>query len=79
MIAQFIPDSVFISVCLCVCPCVCQVEKACKLIEELLVVVDDDKNEHKQKQLRELALINGTLKEDEYCSVCAEKGHRCVT
>lgn len=55
-----------------------QVDKACKLIEELLVVVDDDKNEHKQKQLRELALINGTLKEDEYCSVCAEKGHRCV-
>lgn len=53
-----------------------QVDKACKLIEELLVVVDDDKNEHKQKQLRELALINGTLKEDEYCSVCAEKGHR---
>jgi splicing factor 1 len=52
------------------------VENAVKLIEELLVVVDDDKNEHKQKQLRELALINGTLKEDEYCSVCAERGHR---
>jgi len=52
------------------------VDNAVKLIEELLVVVDDDKNEHKQKQLRELALINGTLKEDEYCSVCAERGHR---
>lgn len=52
------------------------VNRAVKLVEELLVVVEDDKNEHKQKQLRELALINGTLKEDEFCSVCAEKGHR---
>jgi splicing factor 1 len=31
---------------------------------------------HKEKQLRELALINGTLREDEYCPVCGDKGHR---
>jgi splicing factor 1 len=52
------------------------VEKAAKMIEALLVPQDDALNEHKQKQLRELALINGTLREDEYCPVCGEKGHR---
>ncbi len=46
------------------------------MIEELLKPQDDALNEHKQKQLRELALINGTLREDEYCPVCGEKGHR---
>ena len=51
-------------------------EMACKLVEELLTPVDDDKNEHKQKQLKELALINGTLREEDFCSVCGEKGHR---
>ena len=53
-----------------------KVAAAGKIIEDLLTPIDDDKNEHKQKQLRELALINGTLKEDEYCPVCGEKGHR---
>lgn len=52
------------------------VDNAAKLIEDMLIVIDDDKNIHKQAQLRELALLNGTLKEDEYCSLCAEKGHR---
>jgi len=53
-----------------------KVAAAAKIIEDLLTPIDDDKNEHKQKQLRELALINGTLKEDEYCPVCGEKGHK---
>ena len=53
------------------------VEKAVKMVEDLLKPKDDEAlNEHKQKQLRELALINGTLREDEYCPVCGEKGHR---
>jgi splicing factor 1 len=74
------------------------VEAAAKLVQELLVPVEDDKNEHKQKQLRELvssevpiylfvlapksclccfqALINGTLREDEFCQVCGERGHK---
>jgi hypothetical protein len=52
------------------------VDAASDMIEQMLVVIDDEKNVHKQKQLRELALLNGTLKEEEFCSVCAEKGHR---
>ncbi|GMI27694.1 hypothetical protein TeGR_g9855 [Tetraparma gracilis] len=47
-----------------------------RLVRDLLVVMDDDKNVHKQKQLRELALLNGTLKEDEFCPLCAQRGHR---
>ncbi|GMI43240.1 hypothetical protein TrCOL_g2625 [Triparma columacea] len=53
-----------------------QVDRACQVIRDMLVVIDDDKNEHKQRQLRELAIMNGTLKEDEYCTLCAQKGHR---
>lgn len=53
-----------------------QVEKAVKIVEAILRPIDDSLNEHKQKQLRELALINGTLREDEYCPVCGEKGHK---
>ena len=52
------------------------VDAATDMIEQMLVVIDDEKNVHKQQQLRELALLNGTLKEDEYCQICGEKGHR---
>mmetsp|Transcript_3113 Transcript_3113/g.4530 ORF Transcript_3113/g.4530 Transcript_3113/m.4530 type:complete len:713 (-) Transcript_3113:2635-4773(-) len=52
------------------------VDAAADMINDMLVVIDDDKNVHKQQQLRELALLNGTLKDDEYCPICAEKGHR---
>ena len=52
------------------------VEAAADMVQQMLVVIDDEKNVHKQQQLRELALLNGTLKEDEYCTICAEKGHR---
>ena len=52
------------------------VDAAADMVNQMLVVIDDDKNVHKQQQLRELALLNGTLKEDEYCPICAEKGHR---
>lgn len=31
-------------------------------VGKLLRPLDDEQNEHKQKQLRELALINGTLR-----------------
>lgn len=51
-------------------------DAASDMIEQMLVVIDDEKNVHKQQQLRELALLNGTLKEDEFCQICAEKGHR---
>jgi splicing factor 1 len=49
---------------------------ATKLIEPLLNPCDDADNAHKQAQLRELALINGTLRTDVYCQICGEKGHR---
>jgi len=52
------------------------VDAAADMVQQMLVVIDDDKNVHKQQQLRELALLNGTLKEEEFCQLCAEKGHR---
>ena len=36
------------------------------MVEEMLVVTDDEKNVHKQQQLREFALLNGTLKDEEF-------------
>jgi splicing factor 1 len=53
-----------------------ELDRAAKEVQSLLVPVDDMKNEHKQKQLRELALINGTLRDDDFCHLCGEKGHR---
>lgn len=53
-----------------------EIERAAKEVQSLLVPVDDTKNSHKQKQLRELALINGTLRDADYCHICGEKGHR---
>ncbi|CAN0450003.1 unnamed protein product, partial [Discosporangium mesarthrocarpum] len=50
--------------------------QAAKQVGSLLRPLDDEQNEHKQKQLRELALINGTLREEDYCHICGEKGHR---
>ena len=53
------------------------VDAAADMIQQMLVVIDDDVNVHKQQQLRELALLNGTLKEEDvFCQICAEKGHR---
>lgn len=40
-----------------------QLDKASKIINELLVPVDEGQNEHKRQQLRELAEINGTLRD----------------
>ena len=52
------------------------VDAAADMVEQMLVVIDDDKNVHKQNQLRELALLNGTLKDEEFCAICSERGHR---
>lgn len=54
------------------------VDAASKMIERLLEPMDEEMNEHKQRQLRELALINGTLKEENYCYLCGETGHRQI-
>jgi len=40
------------------------VDKAKAMIEKLLIPVDEDANEHKRQQLRELALMNGTLRDE---------------
>lgn len=50
------------------------VDAAAAMVERLLQPLDEEMNQHKQKQLRELALINGTLKET-YCYLCGEQGH----
>ena len=39
------------------------VDAAAEMVEKLLVVLDDDDNAHKRQQLRELAVINGTLRD----------------
>jgi splicing factor 1 len=52
------------------------VDAAADMVEQMLVVIDDEQNVHKQNQLRELALLNGTLKDNEICPICAETGHR---
>lgn len=51
-------------------------EAAAGMVEKLLRPVDEGLNEHKRQQLRELATLNGTIKEDEFCRLCGESGHR---
>ena len=46
------------------------------MIQELLVPTDEARNEHKRLQLRELAALNGTLKDDQHCYLCGQSGHR---
>ncbi|EGC38748.1 hypothetical protein DICPUDRAFT_148524 [Dictyostelium purpureum] len=65
-----------------------QLDKAEVLVREFLVPVEEGKNEHKRQQLRELAEMNGTLRErpaymgnrswtpvDIKCSHCGETTH----
>lgn len=51
-------------------------DKAVGMVEKLLHPVDECLNEHKRQQLRELAALNGTIKEEEFCRLCGEQGHR---
>ncbi|CAN6442250.1 unnamed protein product [Victoria cruziana] len=51
-------------------------EAASSMVEKLLQPVDEVLNEHKRQQLRELAALNGTIREDEFCRLCGEPGHR---
>jgi len=65
-----------------------QLEKAANEVRKLLVPVEEGKNEHKRQQLRELAEINGTLRDkswnissrtwdpaDVKCQICGEQSH----
>ncbi|KAK4740675.1 hypothetical protein SAY87_024263 [Trapa incisa] len=51
-------------------------DAAAGMIEKLLQPVDEVLNEHKRQQLRELAALNGTIRDEEYCRLCGEPGHR---
>ncbi|CAK9185028.1 unnamed protein product [Ilex paraguariensis] len=51
-------------------------DAAAGMVEKLLQPVDEVLNEHKRQQLRELAALNGTIREDEFCRLCGEPGHR---
>ncbi len=59
-----------------------QVDKAVDMIERLLEPNDDTLNEHKRLQLRELAALNGTLKDEVVGAVWANStgcyAHRAV-
>jgi len=50
-------------------------DKACTLVEKLLVPTDDE-HSVKAQQLKELAIINGTTKDLVTCRVCGAKGHK---
>ena len=51
-------------------------DAAAGMVEKLLQPVDEVLNEHKRQQLRELATLNGTIRDEEYCRLCGEPGHR---
>ncbi|CAA7028047.1 unnamed protein product [Microthlaspi erraticum] len=51
-------------------------DAAVGMIEKLLQPVDEVRNEHKRQQLRELATLNGTVRDEEICRHCGEPGHR---
>uniref|UniRef100_A0A803QV38 Branchpoint-bridging protein n=2 Tax=Cannabis sativa TaxID=3483 RepID=A0A803QV38_CANSA len=51
-------------------------DAAAGMVEKLLQPVDEVLNEHKRQQLRELAALNGTIRDEEYCRLCGEPGHR---
>jgi len=52
------------------------VDAAAQEIERLLQPQDEMLNEHKRLQLRELAALNGTLKDEQACPVCGDTTHR---
>ncbi|XP_022890267.1 splicing factor-like protein 1 [Olea europaea var. sylvestris] len=51
-------------------------DAAAGMVEKLLQPVDEVLNEHKRQQLKELASLNGTIRDEEYCRLCGEPGHR---
>ncbi|KAK0527401.1 hypothetical protein OC834_004427 [Tilletia horrida] len=58
-----------------------KVKHCVRLINEIIATAastPEQNNDHKRNQLRELAALNGTLRDDEnqICQNCGEKGHR---
>lgn len=52
------------------------VQSAVEMVEPLLNPESKAVDELKEKHHMELAEINGTVRADEYCHICGEKGHR---
>lgn len=58
-----------------------KIQKAIELVNKVIETaasIPEEQNEHKRGQLRELAALNGTLRDDEgqVCQNCGEVGHR---
>ena len=54
-----------------------EVDMAARMIENLLKTSEEVRNEHKKMQLRELAALNGTLKEvEDKCLLCGDVSHK---
>ena len=52
-------------------------EACAKIISEILTPCNDEaRNEHKMRQMRELALITGNLTAEDFCEICGMQGHR---
>ena len=49
------------------------------MIEKILVPVEEGRNELKRAQLRNLAILNGTLQENKCCRLCGEPDHMQYT
>ncbi|KAL5725471.1 hypothetical protein ACHQM5_008612 [Ranunculus cassubicifolius] len=50
-------------------------DDAVAMVEKLLIPVDEGMNEHKRAQLRELAKLNGNLRDHNMCNSCGKEGH----
>ncbi|RYQ94030.1 hypothetical protein Ahy_B09g100230 isoform B [Arachis hypogaea] len=51
-------------------------DAAVGMVEKLLIPVEEGQNEHKREQLKELAQLKATRRDENVCSVCGDKGHR---
>ncbi|CAL5427788.1 unnamed protein product [Camellia sinensis] len=51
-------------------------DAAVRMVEKLLIPIDEGMNGHKQAQLVELAKLKGTYRNENICSVCKEEGHK---
>ncbi|KAK6936465.1 RNA recognition motif domain [Dillenia turbinata] len=50
-------------------------DDAVAMVKKLLIPVDTELNDHKRAQLREIAKLNGSYRDESACTVCSEQGH----
>lgn len=51
-------------------------DAAVVMVEKLLVPQNDQTNDHKLAQLQELAKLKGTYRDENFCMLCKEEGHK---